>query len=319
MKRMIMYFFSLAVAIHIAVSLSASALSGDLLIFHAGSLSVPFQQIAEAFEQKHPGVAIRREAAGSRVSARKISDLGRRADIMASADHVVIDTILIPAHASWNILFAGNEMSIAYTDASAYAAEITSDNWLDVVMRPDVSFGRSDPNADPCGYRTLMTAQLAEQHYGRPGLYERFKEKDTRFMRPKETDLLALLETGVIDYAFIYRSVAVQHGLRWLQLPDAINLRCVEYAETYASASVEISGARPGAKITQHGEPMAYGVTIPKNAPNPEAAMAFVAFLLDADKGLAIMEENGQPGIVPAPSTTWEYIPEALKGFAVRP
>jgi len=297
----------------------AAELSGDLIIFHAGSLAVPFWEIAEAFMAEHPKVRVRREAAGSRESARKISDLGRPCDVMASADYLVIDTLLLPEHATWNIKFAANQMSIAYTDRSRYAEALTADNWLDLVMRADVAFGRSDPNTDPCGYRTLLTAKLAEKHYARPGFAERLAQKDRRFMRPKETDLLALLETGAIDYVFIYRSVAEQHRLRWLALPEEIHLGNADLADWYASVSVEISGPEPGTTMTQPGAPMVYGVTIPTNAPNPEAALAFVAFLLDKDKGLAIMERNGQPGVVPSASATYEQVPEALKRFVAAP
>lgn len=41
--------------------------------------------------------------------ARMISELGKSADIMASADFTVIDKALIPAHADWNIRFATNQ------------------------------------------------------------------------------------------------------------------------------------------------------------------------------------------------------------------
>ncbi|RLB35213.1 MAG: tungstate ABC transporter substrate-binding protein WtpA, partial [Deltaproteobacteria bacterium] len=62
-----------------------------LIIFHAGSLSIPFKQISEAFVGTHPNVRVVREAAGSRTCARKISDLGRPCDVMASADYTVIE------------------------------------------------------------------------------------------------------------------------------------------------------------------------------------------------------------------------------------
>lgn len=303
----------------LAVFAADTELSGDLIIFHAGSLAVPFKEISEAFMREHPGVRVLREAAGSRESARKISDLGRPCDIMASADYVVIDTLLIPEHATWNIKFAGNEMVLAYTERSRGAEILTRDNWHEVVMRPDIYFGRSDPNADPCGYRTLLTVKLAEKHYMLPRYFETFVKKDLRYVRPKETDLLALLETYTIDYIFIYRSVAEQHHLKWLALPEEINLKSPEREAWYASVSVEISGTVPGTTMTQVGEPMVYGVTIPVNAPNPRAALAFAAFLLDEDKGLAIMEENGQPGLVPSPSSTFEHIPDALKRFALKP
>jgi len=287
-----------------------------LTVFHAGSLSVPFKEIAEAFESENPGVQVLLEAAGSRQCARKIADLDRACDVMGSADYTVINELLIPEHASWNIRFASNEMAIVYTDESLHANELDATNWHDILMRPDVAFGRSDPNADPCGYRAILTMKLAEAHYAVPGLAERMLAKDTKYIRPKETDLLALLEAGEIDYIFLYRSVAQQHGLKYLLLPDAINLKRSDLADAYSKASVEISGKTPGTTLTKRGAPMVYGITIPKNAPNPELALEFVEFVLRKDKGMAVMERNGQPSVVPSPSDTFRMIPEPLKEFA---
>jgi molybdate/tungstate transport system substrate-binding protein len=296
-----------------------SEINGELMVFHAGSLAVPFKQVAVAFNREYPDVQVLLEAAGSRASARKISDLNRRADVFGSADHSVIDSLLIPEHALWNIRFAANEMVVAYTDHSRRAAEITSDNWYQILLDKNVAYGRSDPNADPCGYRTVLTTKLAEVHYGEPGLIERLLGKDQRHIRPKETDLLALLQVGEIDYIFIYRSVARQHGLKWVNLPDEINLKNPGMANLYSKVSVEVSGKAPGSFITKPGAPMVYGVTIPRDAPNPKAAMAFVSFLLEPDKGMAIMESNGQPSLIPSISSSYNEIPDSLKRFAKQP
>ena len=73
--------------------------SQKLVIFHAGSLSVPFAQISELFEQEYPGIVVRAEAAGSRQCARKICDLGRQCDVIASADYFDdISDRLVTAH-----------------------------------------------------------------------------------------------------------------------------------------------------------------------------------------------------------------------------
>ncbi|MCK4349483.1 MAG: extracellular solute-binding protein, partial [Candidatus Krumholzibacteria bacterium] len=144
-------------------------------------------------------------------------------------------------------------------------------------------------------------------------------EKDTEYIRPKETDLLALLETNTIDFIFLYRSVAQQHGLEYLLIPDEINLKSPECAKVYKAVSVEISGREPGTTITKRGAPMVYGVTIPKNTPDPSLALEFVRFLLDGDKGLMIMERNGQPPLVPSPTDTYDKLPEELKDFALPP
>ncbi len=287
-----------------------------LIIFHAGSLSIPFSRIAAAFEKENPGVKVEREAAGSRTCARKISDLGRPCDIRASADYSVINQLLIPSFASWNIRFASNEMVVAYVPESAYADEINAGNWYEIMQRKDVSIGRSDPNSDPCGYRSVMTCRLAELYYKEKGLAERLLKKDHRNIRPKETDLLALLEAGEIDYLFIYRSVARQHGLSFVILPDEINLKNPKYASFYSRVSVKISGKKPGSWMVKKGAPMVYGITIPKNAPNPKLALTFVSFVLDPEKGMKIMEECGQHSVVPAESLTYENIPAPLRKYA---
>ncbi|MBN2184189.1 MAG: extracellular solute-binding protein [Candidatus Krumholzibacteriota bacterium] len=306
------------------VILSSCAKKGEekpqeLIIFHAGSLSVPFKKAAEAYKTEHPGVKILMEAAGSRTCARKISDLGRPCDVMASADYSVINTLLIPDHASWNIRFASNEMVVTYHEGSEGSDGIDSKNWLDILLDSGTAYGRSDPDSDPCGYRTVLTAKLAERYYGREGFADSLLAKDQRYIRPKETDLLALLESSAIDYLFIYRSVASQHGLKYLILPDEINLKEPFLAEYYDSVSVEISGKEPGTRVVKRGAPMVYGVTVPHNAPNRELALSFVEFLLDAEKGLAIMEECGQPPVVPSVSESYDSLPDRLKRFALEP
>lgn len=298
-----------------AFSQSNSKITGDLILFHAGSLSVPLKEVAEEFKRINPGVNIMMEAAGSVASARKITDLGKPCDIMASADYAVIDNMLIPKYADWNIKFAGNEMCVVYTEKSKYADKINAKNWMNILRQPDVIFGRSDPNADPCGYRTMMMLQLAEKYYNKPGLQKQFTAKNQAYMRPKETDLLALLETGSVDYIFLYRSVAVQHSLKYLILPDQINLKNPAFTNDYAAAKVEINGKAPGEKVMMTGEPMIYSFTILRDAPNYAAALAFAEFLLSREHGQKIMQKNGQPSVVPAKVGNFEKVPVQLRPY----
>ena len=95
-----------------------------VIVFHAGSLTVPLAQIEKEFEAANPEIDILREAGGSTKMARMISELGKPADIMASADYKVIDKTLIPAKADWNIRFATNQMVLCYTPNSRYADQI---------------------------------------------------------------------------------------------------------------------------------------------------------------------------------------------------
>ncbi len=290
-----------------------AALEGKLIIFHAGSLTVPMKELTEAFQAKHPGVAFETEASGSNAAARKVSELEREADLVMSADYTVIDKLLIPDFADWNIRFARNTMVIAYTDESLYADEINGDNWYEILTRDGVIYGHSDPDADPCGYRTLLVWQLAEAHYGVPGLNAQLEEHcPPENVRPKSVGLIALLESGDMDYAWEYRSVAVQHGMKFVELPDEINLSMVEQADFYSQATAEIAGKEPGTIMTMTGKPIVYGVTIPRNAPSPDLALEFVKFLLGPE-GQAIMEAQGQPPIVPPVADSKDALPTLLQ------
>lgn len=287
-----------------------------LIIFHAGSLSIPFMEMAKAFTAQNPGLEVIREAAGSRTCARKITDLGRPCDVMASADYTVIENLLIPDHASWNISFVTNEMAIMYRPDSKYAGEINGENWYRILLRKGVEYGHSDPNADPCGYRSQLVWQLADKYYKVPGLYEKLKaDCPAKNVRPKETDLIALLEAGQIDYLFIYRSVCMQHKMPFVKLPDQINLGSSRFADFYKQASTRITGKTPGSFIKKTGKPMVYGITIPKNAPHRDTAIEFISFLLSAE-GREIMQRNGQAPL-PVPQVTGDagQLPDALKPF----
>jgi len=286
-----------------------------VVVFHAGSLSVPFAQIEKAFEAKYPQYDVVREAAGSRACARKITDIGKRADVMASAAYKVIDNLLIPKYAKFDAHFVTNEMAIAYTDKSKYANEINEKNWPDIFLRKDVKIGHSNPNLDPCGYRSILVTKLAEIYYKKPGFYDRLlgygdsyqngKEKrDKVIVRPKETDLLGLLEAGAYDYLYIYKSVAKQHGLRYITLPPQVSLKDRTYSKFYKQATFQITGKKPGTWIEKKGSPMVYGMTVVQNKsknlpPNPDGAVKFVNFVL-SPQGQAIMKKNGQGVINPA-------------------
>ena len=292
--------------------------SGDdvdsrLVIFHAGSLSVPFGKLADIYEAKYPGVKVLAESAGSRHCARKVSELGRACDILASADYKVVENLLMPEYADFNICFAANEMSIAYTGQSRLAGAMRADNWWEILLDDEVNIGRSDPDSDPCGYRALMVFQLAEKYYGVEGLAAKLGAKD-KFIRPKETDLLALLESGEIDYVMIYRSVAVQHGLKILRLPVEVNLGDAEMNDFYSTARVEVSGKKPGEAIVRVGESMVYSITIPAAAKNRAAAEAWVELLL-SDEGQAVMEGCGQMVIEPAFAYGFDNMDESLKKY----
>jgi molybdate/tungstate transport system substrate-binding protein len=288
----------------------------ELIIFHAGSLSVPLKQVANEYEKRNPKTRIYLESAGSLICARKVTELKKPCDIVASSDYFVINELLIPDYASWSIRFATNEIVIAYRDESKYSKVISSNNWMNILQKPDVIYSRSDPDADPCGYRTIFTFMLAEKFYGKPGLAEKMKSKNVEYIRPKEVDLVALLESDAIDYMFQYKSVAIQHGLKYIELPKEINLSDPSKANLYESVSIEVAGSRPGTKIKVTGDYINYSITVLDQAPQKIEAIKFLDFLLSPE-GINIFRTNGQEPLVPLiAEPAIKLPPELFKYFA---
>ncbi|MEJ7810143.1 MAG: substrate-binding domain-containing protein [Gemmatimonadaceae bacterium] len=258
----------------------------QLVVFNAGSLARPLRAVLDSFAARE-GVTVAQENAGSLETARKLTELGNVPDIIALADDEVFPQLLMPAHVSWYVRFARNRMVLAHTSRSRFAAEITPDNWHEVIRRPGVEVGRSNPSLDPNGYRTLLVMQLAERHYGRPGLAAQLlAAAPERNIRPKEVDLVALLQAGELDYAWSYQSLAASAGLGWVRLPHEIDLGTPADSALYARASVRVTGKTPRDSVTFTGMPIVYGFSIPRRAPHPELAQRFAAFLMSDGKAI---------------------------------
>ena len=294
-------FLILVFAVIMAMTFAGGALAAEkVTIYHAGSLAAPMAKIEALYEAAYPGVDVLRESGGSAALARKITDLGGGCDVFLSADYMVIEKLLRPAGADWNVTFASNAIVLMYGPKSKYKDEVNTKNWTKVMMRPDVRWGHSEPDADPCGYRSIIVLQLAEKYYGDKGLYERAMKDPQRAVRQKAIELVAMVESGAMDYAFEYKSVAVQHNLSYVELPKEINLMDPALDKEYATVSVELAGKEPGTKMKVKGEPIVYGLTIPKTAPNAKGAMSFVKFVLDPKGGLPVFQNMGQDIVGPS-------------------
>jgi molybdate/tungstate transport system substrate-binding protein len=264
---------------------------GPLVVFNAGSLARPIRAALDSFAGRE-GVPFEQEQAGSLETARKITELGRVPDVIALADHEIFPQLLVPEHTTWYARFARNRMVLAHTTRSRYADAITPANWWRIVLRSGVETGHSDPNLDPAGYRSLLVMQLAERYYREPGLAERLSRAiPPRNIRPKEIDLVALLQTGELDYAFEYESVARGASLDFVPFPDSVSLGNMQDSAFYRRAAVRVAGHRPGDSLTMRGEPIVYALSIPRRAPHPRLGERFVQFLISND-GRRILRAN---------------------------
>ena len=290
-----------------------------LLVYHAASLTQAFAVIEKRMEERHPGLDVICESSSTRLAIRKITDLQRKGDIIGSADDVLVRTMLMPEYTEWQGIFATDRIVLAYTERSRCRSEINAENWYDILLRPDVNYGYSDPNNAPVGYRTQLTWKLATLHYkdtlGTRDLYQELlagcPEKN---IRPHCNELIPLLESLALDYIFEYRSVAMQHRLNWLKLPDEIDLGSAKQAPFYAKAHVQIAGKDRGSVQTVTGVPMLFSATMLKGAQNPEMALEFLQILFGPE-GQMIMEDNFQETFTPVYCNEIQAVPEALRGL----
>jgi len=230
---------------------------------------LPFAQVEKTFEAEHPDIDVQIEGHGSIQAIRQVTDLHRPVDVVAVADASLIPDLMFQKDPATGANFtdsftpfARNAMVIAYTNESRYADQITASNWHEILSRPDVRVGFSNPMLDSAGYRTIMVCILASEYYHNSTIFPaiigshfsqplviRSSEKMQivelpEILRPSDTKVvirdgsiyvLSLLESGGVDYAFEYRSVAQGHDLRYIELPEAIDLSSVIMPEPMAA------------------------------------------------------------------------------------
>lgn len=291
----------------VKTSQSIQELSGKLPIFHAGSLTATFARINNEFRKLHPDVEVVSEPAGSVVAIRKVTEQKRECGVVASADYKLIPQLMFPNYADWYIIFASEQMVLCYTEKSKYQDQINASNWFEILQREGVKYGRHDPDQDPGGYRTLMVWQLAEKYYKMSGLYHKlFKAKGDVLMSGN-------IRPGDLDYTFGYKAPALQNRMKYLTLPEKINLSNKQLEDYYAQAKVELKGSKPGASMTVTGEPILFGLTVPKNFPSQDLAVGWVDFLLGSG-GVAIMKDMGMTPIIPGITNNVKKVPKPLTG-----
>ena len=288
---------------------AATASRADtVVVFTAASLAVPMRAALDSFA-RHTGAVVQQENGASLELARRITELGRVPDVIALADQEVFPQLLVPRAASWYARFARNRMVVAFTDRSRGAARITADRWHDVLSRPDVRVGRSDPRLAPVGYRTLLLYRLAEGYYRVPGLASRLEARTPpALMRANASELVALLQAGELDYIVDYESLARASRLRFVTLPPAIDLGDPARARDYARASVRI--ARRTDTTTYRGAPIAYAATVPRGAPHPSAGQRFLRYLL-SPAGQAVLRAHAVDALR-VPELVGDSVPSAL-------
>jgi molybdate/tungstate transport system substrate-binding protein len=245
-----------------------------LRIFHAGGLAPLLESVRDDV-LRDLNIELVTESTGSQTACRKVAELGRQCDLLMLADNSLIASLLSD-HCSWRIDFANDEMVIGVGMRAPDVAQ-AEENWVPILLKPNVRIARVDESLGPIGYRTLMTWQLKEKQ-GAPGLAEKLTKKCEKVV-DHVARLSPLLKMGEVDYAFIYRSLCVAHDIRFIDLAPSINLGHGDM--DYSGASVSFAKSRTGEsrKIVVQGTPIIWTLTVPREGSDSDTAVRFIQYL----------------------------------------
>lgn len=243
--------------------------AGSVSVVYAGSLiRVMEGPVAQTLPQQ-TGLQFQGEAKGSKALANLIRAGLRAPDIFISADPKLLDGLMTggsDAFLSGYTVFGSARMVVAYSDKSPHHA-IFDDaargqhSILDALLDPAVRVGRTDPQLDPKGERTIRVLQLLGNHFRNSKQAQSVLQKAEMF---PEEDLALRVESGEVDAGFFYSTEIPGRGLRVVELPADTNL---------------------SRQIT-------YAIAVLRRAPHPQAAKTFAAFIL-AGGGKAALEQAG--------------------------
>lgn len=233
--------------------------SGTLTVFAAASLTDAFHAEATAFRQAHPGINITFNFAGSPTLRTQLAQ-GARADVLATADMANMQEALKAGVVrDAGVAFARNRLTIIVPKTNPAKIEAPAD-----LAKPGVKLVLAADGVPVGTYAREAIAKMAAD----PAFGADFAKRVLANVVSDESDVKAVVakvQLGEADAGIVYTSdvtKAIMPDVYMVAIPDAYNV------------------------IAD------YPVAITKGAQRPDAAQAFIDFLLSVD-GQAILALNG--------------------------
>jgi molybdate/tungstate transport system substrate-binding protein len=256
----------------------AVVLAAAVSVFYAGSLATPMQgPITSALQAQ--GIELQGEAGGSKKLASLIASGAGTPDVFICVDRSTLTPIA--EKIASQTTFATTSIGLSWYGQSSYAqvfdSVLTGETPLLVALAtPGVRIGRTDPLLDPKGDYTISA--LSDAIGANNEQIVLGKAENPTQIFPEE-ELVAALQRGDIDVAFVYRTEAIAQRMLFIPFPGATALN---------------------GHIT-------FTLAIMKDAPHPDAARKFTDFILTG-AGRSILQQAGLTyvpiGVVAAPTKT---------------
>jgi molybdate/tungstate transport system substrate-binding protein len=295
----------------------AHATSGAVRVYYAASLLHTNEQIVGPAFQKKTGYTYEGQAAGSLAIANQIKGKLVIPDVVELADPTVNHLLMGAAngnYVSWYFTFARSSLVVGFYPKSRFASRFRAVQrhhlaWYSALEQNGLRIGRTDPNLDPKGYRTLFMAHLAQRVFHLKNFKTRVfgTDENTDQIFPEEV-LAARLQSGQLDAGIFYLTEARALHLPYITLPAKINLSSPKYARLYATQHY----TTPQGTVT--GAPILYTITTPSTVQNIGGAQSFIRYAL-GKQGRALARSDGllstkivlhgQRGAVPGPLVSY--------------
>lgn len=246
-----------------------SAVSGEVVVFAAASLTDVFQDMATTFQQANPKAKLTFNFGASSQLATQLGQ-GARADVFASADQTQMDNARkADTIAGQDRVFAGNRLVVITPKDNpkqiSRVKDLGNDGVKFVTAQPSVPIGQ-------------YTAQLLDKASADPTYGSDFKAKvqaNTVSQEDNVRQVVSKVQLGEADAAIVYSTDAtpkVRDQLQLIQVPDPL--------QTLAT----------------------YPIAVTKGA-NPAGGEAFVSYVLGPD-GQAALAKWGFLLLPPASAAT---------------
>lgn len=233
------------------------AVTGNVTVFAAASLTDAFNQLGAEFSKVNPRATVKFSFAASSALRTQLEQ-GARADVFASADQANMDAAKKSgAIGGEDLIFAKNRLVMIYPTRNP--AGITT---LQDLAKPGVKFVLTDSSV-PIG---AYARQSLDKMSGDPAFGADFTKRVLANLRSEEANVRAVVtkvQLGEADAAIVYATdvtPAVSKEITSVAIPDSFN--------TLAT----------------------YPLAVVKDTPNAAAARAFIAYVRSA-AGQAILKK----------------------------
>ncbi|MGC9117959.1 MAG: substrate-binding domain-containing protein [Thermoproteus sp.] len=324
---------------------ATASLQQTFAVGAAGTLKFAFNSLLNTYSQLYPSVPMGKPLYEGSGKLAQDEVASKQFSFVAAADTTTIPSVLFKNNLTdYEIAFGITQMAIIVNLNTTAGREVydlwqqaqqlqpLSSQWNStwrqifeiIALNSSTTVGVSDPFTDPSGYQAMCMLKLAGlTFFGDPNaLYNAIYNNPSKYvMRTTEVDLLSLMASGQIQFVLsAYLSNAIPQvkeyrGLAYITLPPQINLGSLEYVSYYHK--VGVSWTETGKTKTFSCNPVIYTLTVPKTAPNPQAAVDF-ALLIFSPQGQQTLKEFGIQPIVPGiVYGNYSDVPAQLRPYTV--